>query len=93
VCERIVRRGCGGGEREGECVCEDLRRPHPSLHQPPSFTPPSPLIHLLLQDGIDYKKLRELQTKGIRDIARDWVTSKRERKSTTQMVRGETHCL
>ena len=41
-------------------------------------------------DGIDYKKMRELQTKGIRDIARDWAGAKRERKSRTtdMMVEG-----
>ena len=46
--------------------------------------PPSPLP----QDGIDYKQLRELQTKGIRDIARDWGAKKRERKSRLTEVGG-----
>ena len=31
--------------------------------------------------------MRELQTKGIRDIARDWVNKKRERKSRMTEVR------
>ncbi|KAG1680939.1 hypothetical protein FOA52_009898 [Chlamydomonas sp. UWO 241] len=44
-----------------------------------------PLSTFML-DGIDYKKLRELQSKGIRDIARDWVSTKRERKQTTTMI-------
>lgn len=46
----------------------------------------TPLSTFML-DGIDYKKMRELQMKGIRDIARDWAGVKRERKSrTTDML-------
>jgi hypothetical protein len=46
----------------------------------------TPLSTFML-DGIDYKKMRELQLKGIRDIARDWAGVKRERKSrTTDML-------
>lgn len=37
--------------------------------------------------------MRELQTKGIRDIARDWVNKKRERKSRMTEVGLESHRL
>ncbi|GAX78544.1 hypothetical protein CEUSTIGMA_g5984.t1 [Chlamydomonas eustigma] len=58
-------------------------------HSALNFNAEEKPLSTFMLDGIDYKQLRELQTKGIRDIARDWVVKKRERKSRTTEVEVE----